>query len=446
MSKTICAISTPLGKGAISIVRLSGKDSLNIMRKVFNSNFLDKNNIKPRYMYYGNITLENNSKENCLAVFFKGPFSYTGEDMVEFQLHGGTYLTKSVLNLLISNGAKLAENGEFTKRAFENGKITLDMAESIIDEINAESEGELKASLQLSDGKLTHTIVNMQGSLTECLAQIEATLDYPEEDFEEETRFSIFQSIQELDSKLSALLEDSKNASRIKNGINIALVGAPNVGKSSTLNALIGENRAIVTDIEGTTRDVLSESVYYKDLKLNFIDTAGIRESADKVEKLGIEKSKEYIERTDVILHLLDGSKQMDGYDKLIKTMLKNKSNVITIVNKIDLPRKLEKQSNEIAISALNDQNINKIKELIYKMVEAEKIDYSRIFVSSTRQLEILKECKKICKEILSNNDQSMDVISMLIKKLWNSLGKISGDCENENIIDLIFSKFCLGK
>lgn len=446
MNKTICAISTPLGRGAISIVRLSGEESLKIMREVFSSNTIDYKNIKDRYLYYGSLTLENKSKENCLAVFFKGPFSYTGEDMVEFQIHGGTYLTQSVLNLLISKGARVAENGEFTKRAFENGKISLDMAESIIDEINAESEGELKASLELADGKLTYKIINMQGSLTECLAQIEATLDYPEEDFEEETRFSIFQAIQSLRSQLLPLIEDAKHAKMLKNGINIALVGAPNVGKSSTLNALIGENRAIVTEIEGTTRDILSESILYKDLKLNFIDTAGIRESDDKVEKLGIEKSKEYIERADVILFLLDGSKEIDDYDRSIKKLLEGKKNVITIVNKSDLPRKLEKQQNEIVISAQNDENILQIKELIFKMVEAEKIDYSHMLITSTRQIEVLIECLNICQEILNSNQESMDIVSMLIKKLWNSLGKISGDCENEDIIDLIFSKFCLGK
>ncbi len=446
MNKTICAISTPLGRGAISIVRLSGKDSLKIMRDVFYSNFLEYDKIKPRYLYYGRLNLENKSKENCLAVYFKHPFSYTGEDMVEFQIHGGTFLTQSVLKLLISKGARIAENGEFTKRAFENGKISLDMAESIIDEINAESEGELKASLELADGKLTNKIINMQGSLTECLAQIEATLDYPEEDFEEETRFSIFQSIQLLQQELQILLNDAKHAKMIKNGINIALVGAPNVGKSSTLNALIGENRAIVTDVEGTTRDILSESIFYKGLKLNFIDTAGIRESDDKVEKLGIEKSKEYIERADVILFLLDGSKKMDDYDKSIKALLKEKSNVITIVNKSDLPRKLEKQSNEILISALNDENISEIKNQIFKMVEGEKIDYSHMLITSTRQTEVLIECDKICQTILNSYNESMDIISMLIKQLWNCLGKISGTCENEDIIDLIFSKFCLGK
>ncbi len=446
MNETICAISTPLGRGAISIVRLSGNQSLNIMKEVFYCKKLDYENITSRYLYFGSLTLENGSKEQCLAVYFKNPFSYTGEDMVEFQIHGGTYLTQSVLNLLINKGARLAENGEFTKRAFENGKISLDMAESIIDEINAESESELKASLELAEGKLNKKVISMQELLTECLAQIEATLDYPEEDFEDETKVNIFKNIEEIKSNINELLEDAKHAKVITNGINVALVGAPNVGKSSTLNALIGENRAIVTEIEGTTRDILTESVIYKGIKINFIDTAGIRESDDKVEKIGIEKSKNSIDRADVIMFLLDGSKPLNDYDNKIKDLLKDKDNVLTIINKCDLDRKLDVQNDEIKISALNEDNINEIKERIFKMVEAEKIDYTHTLITSARQIEVLENSDKVCMEILNSKNESMDIISMLIKNLWSCLGKITGISENENIIDLIFSKFCLGK
>ncbi len=446
MNDTICAISTPLGRGAISIVRMSGQNSLNIMRKVFVSKSLNYENIISRYLYFGKLTLNNGSKENCLAVYFKSPFSYTGEDMVEFQIHGGTFLTQSVLNLLLDNGARLANNGEFTKRAFENGKISLDIAESIIDEINAESEGELRASLALAEGKLLKKVNNMQSILTEALAQIEANLDYPEEDFEETTKKNIFNVIEDVKIKILKLLNDSNSAKILKNGINVAIVGAPNVGKSSTLNALIGENRAIVTEIEGTTRDVLTESIFYNGVKMNFIDTAGIRDSEDKIEKIGIEKSKDCIESADVILFMLDGSKDMDDYDKEINNLLKNKQNVITIVNKSDLPRKLKKLENEITISALNENNIEDIKKRIFNMVEGEKIDYNQTILTSTRQIEILKESLNKCNEISKNKKESMDIIAMLIKNLWNSLGKITGKCENEDIIDLIFSKFCLGK
>lgn len=445
-NETICAISTPLGRGAISIVRLSGDSALNIMSKLFKSKNLDYQNIKSRYLYFGKLFLDNSSFEHCLAVYFKSPFSYTGEDMVEFQIHGGSFLTQKVLALLIDNGARLADNGEFTKRAFENGKISLDMAESIIDEINAESESELKASLGLAEGKLNKIINNLQSNLTECLAEIEATLDYPEEDFEVDTKNKIFANITFIKNQLQTLIDNSKHSKIILNGINVAIVGSPNVGKSSTLNALIGEDRAIVTDIEGTTRDTLTESILYKGIKINFIDTAGIRTSSDIVEKMGIEKSKDSINKADVILFLLDGSKKMNDYDQYISSLLKNKSNVIYIVNKNDLPRLLEPQKEEILISALTGNNINLIKERIFNMVNAEQIDYNSTIITSSRQIEIIKEDCILCNKILENSFESMDIIALLIKQLWNSLGKITGKCENEDIINLIFSKFCLGK
>lgn len=446
MNETICAISTPLGRGAISIVRMSGNKSLEIMKKVFLSKNLNYDNIMPRYLYLGDLKLDNNTIEKCLAVFFKAPYTYTGEDIVEFQIHGGTFLTQKVLNLLLNNGARLAENGEFTKRSFENGKISLDIAESIIDEINAESESELKASLALAEGRLNKKIIEIQHSLTEGLAEIEASLDYPEEEIEDETKENIVKKINKIKNELEELINDANYSRIIKNGINIALVGSPNVGKSSTLNALIGENRAIVTDIEGTTRDTLNESIFYKGIKFNFIDTAGIRESEDTVEKIGIEKSKEAIEKADVVLFLLDGSRELSSYDKLIKDILEGKNNVLTIVNKSDLPRKLENFEDEILISALNENNIVSIKDKIFSMVEGEKINYSHTLVTSVRQVEILKESLEVCNKIYEAKKESMDIIALLIKNLWNLLGKITGQCENEDIIDLIFSKFCLGK
>ena len=446
MEDTICAISTPLGRGAISIVRLSGSTSLKIMEEVFSSKGLSQQKIKPRFMYFGQFDLGGGDKEQCLAVYFKAPFSYTGEDLVEFQIHGGTLLTKKVLSRLLECGARLAEGGEFTKRAFENGKISLDMAESIIGEINAESEGELKASLNLAQGKLAKKIKDLQSSLTENIAQIEATLDYPEEDFEKSAKDEIFSNISKIDGVLSDFIDQSENAKYLTKGINVAIVGAPNVGKSSLLNSLIGEERAIVTDIAGTTRDVLSESVQYKGISLNFIDTAGIRESEDFVEKIGIEKSKNSINNADVVLFVLDGSRAMSTYDKEIENLLKSRQNVIKIINKSDLPQVLTSQGNEIRISALKEENINILKEKIYHMVIDEEIDFNKDMIVSARQIDILKECKTIVAHILSSTQESMDVIAMLIKQLWNSLGKITGESENESIIDLIFSKFCLGK
>ncbi len=446
MNDTICAISTPLGRGAISIVRVSGNSAVEIMKNLFECKKLDYQNIMPRYMYFGEFLLNNGSRERCLSVFFKGPFSYTGEDMVEFQIHGGTLLTQLVLESIREKGARLAEPGEFTKRAFENGKISLDMAESIIGEINAESEGELRASLHLAQGFLAKNIKKMQNSLTEMLAEIEATLDYPEEDFEVETKEKIFKNLENILFELKNYQNSQKNGKLLQEGVKIAIVGSTNVGKSSTLNALLGENRAIVTDIEGTTRDTLSESISYKGIKLNFIDTAGIRDSQDMIESIGIQKSKQSIEEADVVLCLCDGSRELNENDKNILALVRDKKNVVYIVNKSDLPRKLEKFDEEIEISALNDKNIDAIKEKIFALVCNEKIDYNQTIITSSRQAQTISQAIEICQNIIDAKEESMDIIAMLIKSLWNKLGVLTGECENESIIDLIFSKFCLGK
>lgn len=446
MNKIICAISTPLGKGAISIVRMSGKGCLDVAKKVFTSKSLHYENIQPRFLYLGHFSFPDNMKEYCMMVYFKAPNSYTGEDIIEFQIHGGTILSQKVLQTLLDNGATMAEPGEFTKWAFENGKISLDEAESIIGEISAESESELKASLNLAEGKLKGKIKQLQENLTESIAQIEATLDYPEEDFEKSAKDNIFYKLEEVERQIDIFIKDSQNARFIKSGINIAIVGSPNVGKSSLLNALIGEDRAIVTDIAGTTRDVLTESIFYRGIRLNFIDTAGIRESDDKVEKIGIEKSKNTIKNADVILFILDGSRKINDYDNEIKNILKDYRNVIIIVNKSDVKRELPLQENEIEISALKENNIEIVKEKIYQLVINEEIDYNKMIIINERQIEILKECKKILNQLKEARNQSMDIIALLIKNLWNTLGKITGESENERIIDLIFSKFCLGK
>ncbi len=445
MSKTIASISTPLGKGAISIVRMSGKESLQIARKVFSCKAFIDENITPRFLYLGNFELEDGLKEKCLCVYFKSPYSYTGEDMIEFQVHGGSVITQKVLDKLLSVGAALSEPGEFSRRAFENGKISLDEAEAIIDEINAESESELKASLTVAEGRLKGKIKELQHSLTEEIARIEATLDYPEEDFEKSAKDAILIKLGKIKEQIQEFMEASKNARYIQKGINIAIVGSPNVGKSSLLNALVGSDRAIVTDIAGTTRDIIEEQSSYKGLKFNYIDTAGIREATDKVEKIGIEKSRQSIENADIVLAVIDASRELTEQDKEILKLAKSKTHII-LVNKIDQPRKVEKQRHEIEISALQEKNIEKIKQEIYNKVVNEEIDFSAITVTSERQIKILKDCLESIEITISHFNASMDIIAMDIKTLWNNLGKITGECENEDIIDMIFSKFCLGK
>ena len=444
MNDTIVAISTPIGRGAISIVRMSGQNCLNIAQAFFSSTKLDYKKIIPNMLYLGNFKFDE-SRERCFMVYFKAPSSYTGEDMVEFQVHGGILLSQKVLETLISAGARLANPGEFSERAFENGKISLDEAEAIIGEINAESESELKANLNLAQGKLKEKVVLLQGNLALQLAQIEATLDYPEEDFEKTVKDEIFSSMEAIKNDIELFVRQSDSLKYINNGVNIAIVGSPNVGKSSLLNALIGQERAIVTEIAGTTRDIVNESIFYNGIKFNFIDTAGIRESSDRVEKIGIEKSQKSIETADIVLCVFDGSKNLEEQDEKLLNKVKNYKHLI-VVNKTDKKRILKPFKNEIEVSAVTEKGIEYLKNSVYNMVIDKNIDFGKIMVSNERQASALRESLKICNEILSNKNESMDVIAMLIKNLWNSLGKITGQCENESIIDLIFSKFCLGK
>lgn len=444
MNDIIVAISTPMGRGAISIVRMSGQNCLNIAKLFFSSTKLDYKKITPNMLYLGNFKIAD-SCEKCFMVYFKAPNSYTGEDIVEFQIHGGILLSQKVMETLISAGARLANAGEFSQRAFENGKISLDEAESIIGEINAESESELKANLNLAQGKLKEKIETLQGNLMLQLAQIEATLDYPEEDFEKTVKDEIFSSIEMVKQDLELYVKQADSLKYINNGVNIAIVGSPNVGKSSILNALIGQDKAIVTEIAGTTRDIVNESIFYNGIKFNFIDTAGIRESADKVEKIGIEKSQKSIETADIVLCVLDASRKLNEQDKKILNKVKHYRHII-VVNKTDKSRVLEKINNEMTVSAVTEKGIEELKSSIYNMVIDKNIDFGKIMVSNERQANTLTEGLKICTSILNSKNESMDIIAMLIKNLWNCLGKITGQCENESIIDLIFSKFCLGK
>ncbi len=442
--KTIAQISTPLGSGGIAIVRMSGDKAKEIAFSLFHAKNLNKENIEPRKLYLGKFQLEQ-ATEKCMMVYFKEPYSFTGEDVIEFQIHGGEYLATKVLETLLNNGCSLAENGEFSKRAFINGKMTLNDAESMIDMINATSDAEIKATSLLLSGKFTNQIKQLQDKIKDCLVDLEVSIDYPEHDDEYASINNIKDVLLSTKKEISKLVKTQTTGEKIRFGINVAIIGKPNVGKSSLLNCLIGEDRAIVTDVKGTTRDVLKETILYKGIKINFIDTAGIRESEDIVEKIGIERSKKCIEQSDIVLCVLDASENLDEEDKKLINLTKNK-NVIFVLNKTDKKIVLN-MDNAILVSASENKNIDEIKEKIIELAKLNKIDFSQIYITNQRHTEILKQTLiDIDNALIAVQTQTADIVDQQTKKVWSTLGKITGESETESIIDGIFSKFCLGK
>ena len=444
---TICALATSLGNSGVSVIRISGKNSLAVAKKFFICKSLDYENIKPRYMYYGNFDNEN-VKEKCLMVYFKAPFSFTGEDIVEFQIHGGYLLPTYILNSITKeDGVRLSEPGEFSKRAFLNGKISLDEAESIASIISAKSMRELEVLSNLSSGALNKNISSLQKFLTDSLAEIEVSLDYPEHDIEYTTTNNVLKKLHEVKEKLENIIKNSENSKYINFGINASIVGRPNVGKSSLLNKLIGQDLAIVTQIAGTTRDIIKESISYKGVNINFIDTAGIRESDDLIESVGIEKSKESINKADIVLFVTEINSEND-YDKKIYELIKNKK-CIKIINKIDKVNGTFTDSEDtIYISAEKNINIESVKEKIYNLVFKNDLNMDSIQLLNNRHIELCRNALSLTQEAINccTEFKPLDIIALMVKEVWIELGKITGETEQEQIIDRIFSKFCLGK
>lgn len=441
--ETIASISTPMGTGAIAIVRMSGKNSLEIAFKLFVNKSLTINNIVPRMLYLGNIKGLN---EKCLMVYFKAPNSFTGEDMVEFQIHGGVLLCQEVLSLLIKNGARLAENGEFSKRAFINGKMSLDEAEGIIDVIDATQKAELEAGFELLNGRLLKTITKIQNELTTLTASLAVTVDYPEYDDEPQELNHAKQQIESVKQEIDLLLKNSEYGKQLKTGVKVAIVGKPNVGKSSILNALLGTDRAIVTNIAGTTRDSISEQMIYKGLKIELIDTAGLREGTDIVEQLGINKTKELIKSANLVVFVIS-KEGIDEQDKEIYNQIK-KYNPLIVMNKSDINANIGNDFEpDVIISALNKNDYTKVLDAIVDKVYIEKVDNSALVLTNQRHIIALEQAKEVCDKILCIIDsQTVDIVLYEINNLWTVLGKITGESENEKIIDEIFSRFCLGK
>ena len=459
--ETIAAISTATGNGGIGIIRMSGENCFNILEKIFRTSKNNKINIEKIKGYtiqYGYI-IDNKTNEiidEVLVSFFKNPKSYTRENMCEINSHGGMVVEKRILEECLKNGAILAEPGEFTKRAFLNGRIDLSQAESIIDIINSKTEKEAKASINQLQGYLSENIGKIRHDLLDIMADIEASIDYPEYDIEEVTNSKAISLLENVKNKLEKLEESFNSGKVLKEGIKTAIIGRPNAGKSSLLNTILKEERAIVSDIEGTTRDTIEELVTIKGIPLKIVDTAGIRKTSDKIEEIGVEKALKVADDADLILAILDNTKQLNEEDLKILNLVKNK-NAIILLNKIDLLENNLEENIEvistnkkvIKISAKNRDGIEELYKEIEKMFNIKEIDIDsgNLITNIRHKNQITYSIKNINEAINAINlNLPIDIISISIKQTLEDLGKITGDNVGEDIINEIFSKFCLGK
>lgn len=429
--ETIVALATPPGNSGVAIIRISGEKSKEILNKLIHEDL----DFEPRKMYLKNV-YAGDIVDKCLVVFFASPHSYTGEDVAEIHSHGGYFLSQKIIDTILEQGATLAGKGEFSKRAFINGKMSMDQAEGVMDLINAESEMQAKAGSNLIQGKLKELISDYQNTLTDILAEIEAKLDYPEYEYDDTETKSLKERLLALKTDLENLIAESKSGLIIKNGVKVAIVGAPNVGKSSLLNALSKTDKAIVTDIAGTTRDVIEAEYEYNGIIFRLYDTAGIHESDDVVEKIGINRALKTIDDCDIVLKISTLNNICD---------IETNKPTIEVFNKSDLYS--YNDDKYIYISALTMKNIDKLKHLIFEKTVKEDFNSNKLYLTNTRHIECVKKAKKAIENVLKIFDETtMDIISSEIKSAWYSLGEITGVTSDENIIDKIFSKFCLGK
>ncbi len=448
MEDTIGAISTSQGIGAISIIRLSGKESIEIVNKIVKNKNLNK--LNSHTINYNHVVNNDEIIDEVLISIMKAPRSFTTEDVVEINCHGGIATTNKILELLLLNGCRLAEPGEFTKRAFLNGRIDLLEAESVMDIINSKTENSLKLAINQLNGSTSNLIRNLRQDLLEILANIAVNIDYPEyEDIEKVTNQKLEKEIIKIKQKVNQILNDSKNSKIIKEGIDVAIIGKPNVGKSSLLNKLLDEDKAIVTDIAGTTRDIVEGKINLNGFILNIIDTAGIRKTTDKVEQIGVDKSKNLIDRADLILFLLDNNTLLNNEEKELLETIQNKKHII-IVNKTDLETKIDlKDENYIRMSTINNIGIKELKERIIKLFELDKIEQSDMtYLTNARSIALLKQVKEKIEEIENsiNMNIPISIIEIDLRNVWEILGKIIGEHYEDELIDQLFTQFCLGK
>ena len=448
MEDTIVAISSSAGAGAISIIRLSGSDALNIASKVFTK---DLTEVDTHTMHYGYIKDGEEKIDEVLVSVMKSHKTFTREDIVEINCHGGLATTNKVLEILLENGARLAEPGEFTKRAFLNGRIDLLEAEATMDLISSRAESTRKISINTLTGETSNLIKDLRKELVQIISNIEVNIDYPEyEDIEVLTNNSILPSVKKFKEKLEDIIQKSEDSKIIKEGIKVGIIGKPNVGKSSLLNSLLEEEKAIVTDIPGTTRDIVEGSLVLGGIPLNIIDTAGIRKTEDTVEKIGVEKSLSIIDTADLIIYILNNNEEITEEEKELLNKIKDKKKII-VVNKIDLETRLDKKilDSYIEISVKENIGVNKIKEEIKRLFSIGDIITNDVtYLSNARSIALLKKSLKSIneaeEEITINSP--IDIVELSLKDAWSSLGEIIGETYTEELLDELFSRFCLGK
>lgn len=451
MEETIAAIATPLGVGAISIIRVSGSNAIDIVNKIFKGK--DLTTVPSHTIHYGHIVDKDQMIDEVLLSVMRAPKTYTREDIVEINSHGGIATTNKVLQLLLENGCVPASPGEFTKRAFLNGRIDLEEAEGIMNLIEAKTEPARKLSINQLSGNVSKKIQSLRDDIVKILANIEVNIDYPEyEDIEEMTYEMLTPKIAEIKEKVLKILEDSKSGKIITEGIKTSIIGKPNVGKSSILNTLLGEEKAIVTEIEGTTRDIVEGKINIGGFILNMIDTAGIRKTEDIVEKIGVNKSLQLISNSDLILYVLNNNQPLTEEDLELLKKVQNK-NYIIILNKTDLESKIDlsklPEDHIVKMSIKNKEGINDLKEKIKEIFNLEKIETSDMtFVTSARSLAILNQIRDSIEDIEKGLKSGLpiDIIEIDIKNIWDKLGEIIGVSYETELIDTLFSQFCLGK
>ena len=451
MNDTIAAISTTQGVGAISIIRISGPDSIKIVNSIFKGKDLTK--VESHTINYGHIIDNDEIIDEVLVSIMKAPKTFTVEDVVEINCHGGISTTNKVLELVLNNGARLAEPGEFTKRAFLNGRIDLTQAESVMDLIESKSESQRKVSIKGLNGNVSNLIRDLRQQMLELLASIEVNIDYPEyEEYEVMTNDKILPSVKVIKDKLNKIINESENGKILTNGIKTIIIGKPNVGKSSILNRLLDEYKAIVTDIEGTTRDTVEGSITINGVSLNLIDTAGIRDTNDIVEKIGVEKSISLINEADLVIIVVNNIEELTIEDKKILEQAKEKQ-VIVVINKYDLEKKIDTTEipykNIIYTNTKDNKGIDPLKNKIIELFNLEQLSQNdNSFLTNVRQISLAKDAYKILSDVEKGieNEVPVDLVEIDIKRCWEKLGEIIGETYTEELIDQLFSQFCLGK